>query len=54
MKYEETKVTFKSIADLRKGMGKILTKTLSRLHLIKSFIESNLNNIGKKQVRYPF
>ena len=54
MKYEETKVTFKSIADLRKGMGKTVLKTHSTLHLIKAFIESNLNNIGKKQVRYPF
>ena len=51
-KYEETKVTFKSIADLRKGMGKTLPKTLSTLHLIKSYIESN--NSGKKQVRYLF
>ena len=45
-------ITFKSIADLRKEMGKTLFKTGSTLHLIKSFIETNLNNNGKKQVRH--
>ena len=53
-KYKETKVAFKSIADLQKEMGKTLPKTLGTLHLIKSYIESNLNNSGKKQVRYLF
>ena len=51
-KYEGTKITFKSIADLRKETGKNIPKTLSTLHLIKSFIETNLNNNGKKQVRH--
>ena len=48
MKYEGTKITFKSIADLRKEMG----LTLSTLALIKSLVESNINSNGKKQVRY--
>ena len=48
MKYEGTKITFKSIADLRKEMG----LTLSTLALIKSLVESNSNSNGKKQVRY--
>ena len=51
-KYEGTKITFKSIADLRKEMHKNIPKTDSTLHLIKSFIETNLNNNGKKQVRH--
>lgn len=50
MKYEGTKITFKSIADLRKEMRETFPKTLSTLHLIKSYIESNLNNNGKQQV----
>ena len=48
MKYEGTKITFKSIADLRNERG----LTLSTLALIKSFVESNINSNGKKQVRY--
>ena len=51
-KYEGTKITFKSIADLRKEMHKNITETLSTQHLIKSFIETKLNNNGKKQVRH--
>ena len=48
-KYEGTKITFKSIADLRKETGKTLNSTLD---MIESFIETNLNNNGKKQVRH--
>ena len=48
MKYEGTKITFKSIADLGKERG----LTLSTLALIKSLVESNINSNGKKQVRY--
>ena len=47
-KYEGTNITFKSIADLRKEMG----ETLGTFALIKSFIESDINNNGKEQVRH--
>ena len=36
-KYEGTKITFKSIADLRKEMKENILKTLSTQHLIKVF-----------------
>ena len=47
-----TKITFKSIADLRKEVQINIPKTLSTPYLIKYFIETNLNNNGKKQVRH--
>ena len=48
-KYEGTEgITFKSVGDLRSEIGETFLKTL------KTFIETNLHNNGKKQVRHHF
>ena len=48
-KYEGTEgITFKGVGDLRNENGETFLKTL------KSFIETNLHNNGKKQVRQQF
>ena len=46
MKYEETEVSFKSVADLRR---KSATKETT-LQLIKTTVKSYLNNTNKKLV----